>query len=89
MKKKFTYLVLASIALFSSPVHADGIQEFQEETNQLWSPSDQGKKDTSQDASIATSMVAWGIGLAVVIGIIFGIVKSYKSSSSSSSTTTN
>jgi hypothetical protein len=81
MKKKFTYVLLASIALFSSPVQADGIQEFHEESNQLWSPSDQGKKDTSQDASIATSMLAWGLGLAVVIGIVFGIVKSYNNTS--------
>lgn len=85
MKKKFTYLVLACLALFSSPVHADQMQAFQEETNQLWSPSDQGKTDSSQDSSIATSMIAWGLGLAVVIGIVFGIVKSY----SSTSTTTN
>lgn len=83
MKKKFTYLLLTSLALFSSPVYADGMQEFQEESNQLWSPSEQGKKDSSQDASIATSMIAWGLGLAVVIGIVFGVVKSYNSSSSS------
>lgn len=83
MKKNFTYLLLTAIALFSSPVHADGIEQFQEESNQLWSPADQGKKDSSQDASIATSMIAWGIGLAVVIGIIFGVVKSYNSTSSS------
>lgn len=85
MKKKLTYLLLASLALFTHPLHADGIEQFQEESNQIWSPSDQGKKDSSQDASIATSMIAWGLGLAVVIGIVFGIVKSYNSSSSSSS----
>jgi hypothetical protein len=86
MKKPITLLILMSLAIFSPTVHADGLDQFQSETNSIWSPSENGKKDSSQDAQINTSMWAWGIGLAVAIGIIFGIVKSYNSSSS---TTTN
>ncbi len=89
MKKPITLFLLMSLAIFSPSIHADGLDQFQQETNSIWSPSENGKKDTSQDAQIATSMWAWGIGLAVAIGIIFGIVKSYNSSSSSSSSTTN
>jgi hypothetical protein len=82
MKKHITVLLSLSLCCFNNQTYADGMDQLQQETNALWSPAHQDPKnnqseDASQDHSIATSMVAWGLGLAVVIGIIFGLIKSY------------
>lgn len=80
--KKYITITLLSTLSFTGGLHAeDAFTQHQEETNKIWSPSGDGKTDDSQDTKIATSMVAWGIGLAVVIGLVFGLVKSYNSSS--------
>lgn len=81
MKKSIITVLLAAVCSYSPSAYADGLDQFQSETNKMWSPSDDGKKDSSQDGQIATSMWAWGIGLAVVIGIVFGLVKSYNNTS--------
>lgn len=85
MKKFVISLLLSTLTFTNQNLHAeDAFTQYQQETNKIWSPSEDGHKDDSQDSKIATSMVAWGIGLAVVIGLVFGLVKSYQSSSSSS-----
>ncbi len=85
MKKFVISLLLSTLTFTNQNLHAeDALTQYQQETNKIWSPSEDGQKDDSQDSKIATSMVAWGIGLAVVIGLVFGLVKSYQSSSSSS-----
>jgi hypothetical protein len=81
MKKSITFLLLTAVCTYSPVVNDDGLDQYQQETNQIWSPTDEGTKDTSQDGQIAKSMLAWGLGLAVVIGIVFGLIKSYQSSS--------
>jgi hypothetical protein len=82
MKKSISLIIMSTFTLTTSLAHAeDAFTQHQQETNKIWSPSEDGSKDDSQDSKIATSMVAWGIGLAVVIGLVFGLVKSYQSSS--------
>lgn len=80
MKKMISTLLAASVVLSHSPAYADGLEQFQKETNLIWSPEEQGQKDNTQDAQIGKSMLTWGIGLAVVIGVVFGLIKSYNSS---------
>jgi len=87
MRKFVIYLTLASLPFFSPYVTADAFNNFEAETSAIWSP-DKKDPDTSQDAKIATSMLAWGIGLAVAIAIVFGLLKSYNNTSSSTSGTT-
>lgn len=84
MKKFITLTLLSTLSLAGNLHGEDAFTQYQQETNKIWSPSEDGKKDDSQDTKIATSMVAWGIGLAVVIGLVFGLIKSYNSSSNKS-----
>jgi hypothetical protein len=77
MKKFFTSCIFIGFSFFNSPAYADGLDTFQQESNMIWSPDDQGATDSSENAKIATSMIAWGVGLAVIIALVFGLLNSY------------
>lgn len=78
MKKVTSLLVACTLVFANSNLHADGLETFKEETNKYWS-EDGSSEDNSQDTQIASSMLAWGLGLFVAIAVVFGLVKTYQS----------
>jgi hypothetical protein len=73
MKKKITtFLIIATLSI-SSSVHArDDLQDTAKNTDKLWRTGS-GAHDGSFTA-ISTSMIGWGIGLAIGIAILAAVL---------------
>jgi hypothetical protein len=81
MKKAlFSLLILLTAA---SSLSAESIQELSTNTDSLYR-SGAGSKDGASTA-LATSMIGWGVGLAIVIGVLAAVLHESNASSSSSS----
>lgn len=72
MRKILIAMMTVTIA-FAPPLAADDgdLSQYAEQTEQLWQHN--GKNDELND-SISTTMLAWGVGLAVGIGLVAGLV---------------
>jgi hypothetical protein len=79
MKKLIrTFLILALVNL-SYAYGEDTVQDSAENTEKLWRTGS-GAHDGSYTA-ISTSMIAWGIGLAVGIAVLVAVLHQSKASS--------
>ncbi len=72
MRKMLIAIMTITVA-FATPLTADDgdLSQYAEQTEQLW--QNNGKNDELND-SISTTMLAWGVGLAVGIGLVAGLV---------------
>jgi hypothetical protein len=83
MKKKMVSFLLIALLSFSSTVQGrDDLQDVANNTDKLWRTGS-GAHDGSYTA-ISTSMIAWGIGLAIGIGILCAVLRPSTNSSGSS-----
>jgi hypothetical protein len=83
MMKKTTTFLLIAVMCFTSTVHAaDDLQDVAVNTDKLWRTGS-AAHDGSYTA-ISTSMLAWGIGLAIGIGILCAVLRPSSNSSGSS-----
>ena len=74
MKKKMIGFLLIALLSFSSTVQGrDDLQDVAKNTDKLWRTGS-GAHDGSYTA-ISTSMIAWGIGLAIGIGILCAVLR--------------
>lgn len=83
MKKPLTFLLIALMCFTSTVQAADDLQDYSENTDNLWRTGS-GAHDGSYTA-ISTSMIGWGIGLALGIGILCAVLRPSTNSSGSSS----
>ncbi|HEX4840432.1 MAG TPA: hypothetical protein VFU89_08335 [Rhabdochlamydiaceae bacterium] len=84
MTKKAISFLLITLMCFTSTVEAaDDLQDHAESTDEIWRTGS-GAHDGSYTA-ISTSMIGWGIGLAIGIGILCAVLRPSTNSSSSSS----
>jgi hypothetical protein len=83
MKKTTTFLLIALMCLTTTVQAADDLQDYAENTDKLWRTGS-GAHDGSYTA-ISTSMIGWGIGLAIGIGILCAVLRPSTNSSGSSS----
>jgi hypothetical protein len=84
MKKKMISFLLIALLSFSSTVQGrDDLQDVAINTDKLWRTGS-GAHDGSYTA-ISTSMIAWGIGLAIGIGVLCAVLRPSTNSSGSSS----
>jgi hypothetical protein len=73
MKKKMIAFLLIALLSFSSSVHGrDDLQDTAKNTDKLWRTGS-GAHDGSYTA-ISTSMIAWGVGLAVGIAVLAAVL---------------
>jgi hypothetical protein len=80
MKKKMISFLLIALTCFSSTVYArDDLQDTATNTDKLWRTGS-GAHDGSYTA-ISTSMIAWGIGLAIGIAVLAAVLRPSSSSS--------
>jgi len=83
MKKKMTAILLIALLSFSSSVHGrDDLQDTAKTTDKLWRTGS-AAHDGSYTA-VSTSMIAWGVGLAVGIAVLAAVLHQSTSSSGSS-----
>jgi 1,4-dihydroxy-2-naphthoate octaprenyltransferase len=81
MKKKMIRLLLIALLCFSSSVQAsDDLQDTAKNTDNLWRTGS-GAHDGSYTA-ISTSMLAWGIGLAIGIAVLCAVLRPSTNSNS-------
>jgi len=74
MKKKMISFLLIALLSFSSTVQGrDDLQDVASNTDKLWRTGS-GAHDGSHTA-ISTSMIGWGIGLAIGIGILCAVLR--------------
>jgi len=74
MKKKITTALLIVLLSVSSSVHArDDLQDVAKDTEELWRTGS-GAHDGSYTA-VSTSMIAWGIGLAIGIAVLCAVLR--------------
>ena len=83
MKKTTAYLLIALMCFTSTVQAADDLQDYAENTDKLWRTGS-GAHDGSYTA-ISTSLIGWGIGLAIGIGILCAVLRPSTNSSGSSS----
>lgn len=84
MKKKMISLLLIALLSFSSTVQGrDDLQDVAINTDKLWRTGS-AAHDGSYTA-ISTSMIGWGIGLAIGIGVLCAVLRPSTNSSGSSS----
>jgi hypothetical protein len=80
MKKKITTCLLIALLSISSSVHGrDDLQDTAKNTDKLWRTGS-GAHDGSFTA-ISTSMIGWGIGLAIGIAILAAVLRQSTSTS--------
>jgi len=73
MRKSVTLLLLVAFVLTSSTTGAtDTLQDWSSDTENVWRTGS-GAHDGSTTA-IATSIIGWGVGLALVIAIVAGVL---------------
>lgn len=73
MKKLIKTALIIALLSFSSSVHGrDDLQDVAKNTDKLWRTGS-GAHDGSYTA-IGTSMLAWGIGLAVGIAVLAAVL---------------
>lgn len=82
MKKTITYLLIALTCLTSTAQAADDLQDTAINTDKLWRTGS-AAHDGSYTA-ISTSMIAWGIGLAIGIAVLCAVLRPSSNSTSSS-----
>ena len=82
MKRLILLLTLFSL---TAPLLSDGLDDFEEETDSIYRTG-AGSEDSTFSA-ISTSMLGWGIGLAIGIGILASVL--HQSTASTSHTTTS
>jgi hypothetical protein len=74
MKKKMTTFMLIAFLCFSSSVQGrDDLQDTAKNTDKLWRTGS-GAHDGSYTA-ISTSLIAWGVGLAVGIAVLAAVLR--------------
>ena len=82
MKKLIKTVLIIALLSFSSSVHGrDDLQDTAKNTDKLWRAGS-GAHDGSYTA-IGTSMLGWGIGLAVGIAVLAAVLHQSKASSGS------
>jgi len=84
MKRLILLLTLFSL---SAPLLADGLDDYKEETESLYRTG-AGSEDGTFTA-ISTSMLGWGVGLALGIGILASVLHQSNASHSHTTTTTD
>jgi len=82
-KKTISFLLITLLCFTSTVQAADDLQDYAESTDEIWRTGS-GAHDGSYTA-ISTSMIGWGIGLAIGIGILCAVLRPSTNSSSSSS----
>ena len=83
--KKATSLLIASSLLMANLAHGDNCLKFaQEEMNELH--SDGACCGDAVFTSISSSMIGWGFGLALGIGLLTGLVHNSHAESKTSKT---
>jgi len=81
MKKKITtFLLIAALTFSSSLQGRDDLQDTAKTTDELWRTGS-GAHDGSYTA-VSTSMIAWGVGLAIGIAVLAAVLRPSTSSSS-------
>lgn len=84
MKRLILLLTLFSL---TAPLLSDGLEDYREDTESLYRTG-AGSEDGTFTA-ISTSMLGWGIGLALGIGILASVLHQSHASHSHTSTTSN
>lgn len=80
MKKLISGILILALVSFSSSVQGEeNLQNYSENTENLWQTG-KGASDGSYTA-ISTSMIAWGVGLAVGIAVLCAVLHQSKSGS--------
>ena len=76
------------ITLFSltAPLLSDGLEDYKEETESIYRTG--AGSEEGAFTAISTSMLGWGIGLALGIGILASVLHQSTSSHSHSTTST-
>ncbi len=77
-------MLLITLLSFVSPLLADGLDDYREDSESIYRTGS-GEEDRSFTA-ISTSMLGWGIGLALGIGILASVL--HQSTASHAHTTT-
>jgi len=72
MKRIIPVLLSASLIFLSCSLSANDLETYQKDTDAVWRAGS-GAQDGAF-TSIATSMMGWGIGLAVGIGILASVL---------------
>jgi len=82
-KKTISFLLIALLCVTSTVQAEDDLQDYAESTDEIWRTGS-GAHDGSYTA-ISTSMIGWGVGLALGIGILCAVLRPSTNSSSSNS----
>ena len=83
MKRLVLLLTLFSL---TAPLLSDGLEDYREDTESIYRTG-AGSEDGTFTA-ISTSMLGWGIGLALGIGILASVLHQSSAAHSHTSTTT-
>ncbi len=83
MKRLILLLTLFSL---TAPLLSDGLEDYREDTESLYRTG-AGSEDGTFTA-ISTSMLGWGIGLAIGIGILASVLHQSTAAHSHTSTST-
>lgn len=78
-------IALVTLLSLTAPLLADGLEDHRENTEELYRTS--AGSDDTLFSSMSTSMVGWGIGLAIGIAVLASVLN--QSGPSHSTTTTN
>lgn len=78
MKRMIALVTLLSL---TAPVVADGLEDYREDTAELYRTS--AGSDDGFFSSTATAIAGWGVGLAIGIAILASVLDQSKASSTS------